>query len=245
MILVLRQLYGDAIAVLTSPVAAIRYARLEAEDLARDVVRDFRNVQALWRRMRVKAGSLTKKTITTVRGRIAAASDRAQSHAAGIISAVVARLARRLFVRVVDVVSLPHCVGLPDYETDGAAVADVYAAIPEDSNVIVRPGDVAIIPTGISVAVPFGFKLEVLPRWSLAVKLIGVANSPAAVDSDYRGEVKAIVENRSEACFMIARGDRVCQVDLVPVFRMIWNRVKQLSPADPSDGEFGSTGLRR
>lgn len=162
-----------------------------------------------------------------------------------VLTAITSFVARHLFVMVVDIVELPHCVQAPEYKTDGAAAADVYAATVESNPIVLHPGDVALIPTGICLAVPAGFKLEILPRSGLAVNLIGIANAPGTVDSDYRGEVKAIVENRSDANFTIIRGDRICQIDLVPVVRMLWHRVAELSTTERGAGGFGSTGMRR
>ena len=146
----------------------------------------------------------------------------------------------------VNVVSLPHCVSLPKYAHDdgGDAAADAYAAV--DEPVTILPGETCLIPLGFKVEVPDGFMLAVLARSGLAVKGVQCANAPGVVDSNYRGEVKAILYNSSnDKPFVINRGDRVCQVALVPVFRMNWNVVDELSETARGANGFGSTGINK
>jgi dUTP pyrophosphatase len=115
---------------------------------------------------------------------------------------------------------LPHAQDLPApaYETAGAAGMDLRAAVPADAPVTLAPGARAMIPTGLSIAVPAGFEAQVRPRSGLAARHgIGGVNSPGTIDSDYRGEVHVILINHGDAPFTVRRGDRIAQTgDLSP-----------------------------
>ncbi|MFN3230818.1 MAG: dUTP diphosphatase [Alphaproteobacteria bacterium] len=130
---------------------------------------------------------------------------------------------------------------LPDYQSDGAAGADLLAAGRED--VILKPGARALIPTGIAIDLPEGFEAQVRPRSGLALKHgVTVLNAPGTIDSDYRGEVGVILINHGDAPFTIARGDRVAQLVIAPVVQANWTGVDQLSETGRGAGGFGSTG---
>lgn len=136
---------------------------------------------------------------------------------------------------------LPHGEGLalPAYATDGAAGMDVVSA----EDVTIAPGARHAVATGLSVAIPAGYEIQVRPRSGLALKHgITVANAPGTIDSDYRGEVKAILINLGDAPFEILRGDRVAQLVLAPVTRAGWLRVDELDATERGEGGFGSTG---
>lgn len=136
---------------------------------------------------------------------------------------------------------LPHGQGLdlPAYATDGAAGMDVVSA----EDVTIAPGGRYAVATGLSVAIPAGFEIQVRPRSGLALKHgISVPNSPGTVDSDYRGEVKVILINHGAEAFDIRRGDRVAQLVLAPVTRAAWIEVEELDETERGEGGFGSTG---
>ncbi|MEM9570037.1 MAG: dUTP diphosphatase [Pseudomonadota bacterium] len=140
---------------------------------------------------------------------------------------------------------LPHFEGLdlPAYETLGAAGMDVRAAVPVDEPIMLTPGTRAMVPTGLSVAIPQGYEIQMRPRSGLAAKHgITCLNSPGTIDSDYRGELKVILINHGDEAFTIARGERIGQMLLAPVTRLVWQEVESLDETDRGSGGFGSTG---
>jgi dUTP pyrophosphatase len=141
----------------------------------------------------------------------------------------------------VPVKRLPHFEGLelPAYATAGAAGMDVLAA--EDA--VLPPGGRHAIPTGLAVAVPDGYELQVRPRSGLALKHgISLPNTPGTIDSDYRGELKIILINLGDRAFEVRRGDRIAQLVLAPVVRATWLKVDELDETHRGEGGFGSTG---
>lgn len=141
----------------------------------------------------------------------------------------------------VQIKRLPHGQGLdlPRYATDGAAGMDVLSA----EDVTVAPGARHAVATGLSVAIPAGYEIQVRPRSGLALKHgIGVPNAPGTIDSDYRGELKVILINHGGEPFAIQRGDRVAQLVLAPVTRAAWGEVESLDETARGAGGFGSTG---
>ena len=140
---------------------------------------------------------------------------------------------------------LPHFEGLdlPAYETLGAAGMDVRAAVAQDEPLVLNPGEKTMVPTGLSVAIPQGYEIQMRPRSGLAAKHgITCLNSPGTIDSDYRGELKVILINHGQEAFTIARGERIGQMLLAPVTRLVWNQVEELDDTDRGAGGFGSTG---
>jgi dUTP pyrophosphatase len=136
---------------------------------------------------------------------------------------------------------LPHGegLGLPAYATAGAAGMDVLAA----EDVTLPPGGRHAVATGLTLAVPAGFEIQVRPRSGLALKHgISVPNAPGTIDSDYRCELKVIMINLGAEPFTIARGDRVAQLVLAPVVRATWQEVTELDCTERGEGGFGSTG---
>lgn len=136
---------------------------------------------------------------------------------------------------------LPHGEGLalPAYATEGAAGMDVVSA----EDVTIAPGGRHAVATGLAVAIPHGFEIQVRPRSGLALKHgISVPNTPGTIDSDYRGEVKVILINHGAEAFDIRRGDRVAQLVLAPVTRATWLPVEELDETARGEGGFGSTG---
>ena len=141
----------------------------------------------------------------------------------------------------VPVKRLPHFEGLelPEYATEGAAGMDVLAA----EDVVLVPGARHAVATGLAVALPHGFEIQVRPRSGLALKHgISVPNAPGTIDSDYRGEVKVILINHGAESFEIRRGDRIAQLVLAPVTRATWLKVDELDETARGEGGFGSTG---
>lgn len=136
---------------------------------------------------------------------------------------------------------LPHFEGLelPAYATTGAAGMDVLAA----EDVVLQPGGRHAVATGLAMAVPDGFELQVRPRSGLALKHgISLPNTPGTIDSDYRGELKVILINLGDFPFEVRRGDRIAQLVLAPVVRATWLEVEELDETQRGEGGFGSTG---
>jgi len=136
---------------------------------------------------------------------------------------------------------LPHGedLTLPAYATDGAAGMDVVSA----EDVTIEPGARHPVATGLSMAIPHGFEIQVRPRSGLAFKHgITVPNTPGTIDSDYRGELKVLLINHGKQAFTIARGDRVAQLVLAPVIQAVWDEVDELDETTRGEGGFGSTG---
>jgi dUTP pyrophosphatase len=144
----------------------------------------------------------------------------------------------------VEIVRLPHGEGLalPAYATAGAAGMDVLAA--EDATI--APGARHAVATGLALAIPAGYEIQVRPRSGLALKHgISVPNTPGTIDSDYRGELKVILINHGAQAFAVRRGDRIAQLVLAPVVRAVWSEVAALDATERGTGGFGSTGGHR
>jgi dUTP pyrophosphatase len=145
----------------------------------------------------------------------------------------------------IQVVRLPHAEGLPlpSYATEGAAGMDLLAAVTVP--LTIAPGARALVPTGIRIALPAGYELQVRPRSGLALKHgIVLPNSPGTVDEDFRGELQVIVMNAGDAAFTIERGMRIAQAVVAPVVRAVWQEVEKLPETARGAGGFGSTGTR-
>lgn len=143
----------------------------------------------------------------------------------------------------VQVKVLPHGEGipLPKYMSDHAAGMDLYAAV--DPEVIIPPGEWKLVPTGISIALPEGYEAQVRPRSGLALKQgVSILNTPGTVDADYRGEVGVILMNHSKENLVIKRGDRIAQMIINKVERIVFEEVEELPSSDRGTGGFGSTG---
>jgi dUTP pyrophosphatase len=145
----------------------------------------------------------------------------------------------------VSVCPLPHFEGLdlPAYETIGSAGMDVRAAVSQEDPILLQAGERAMIPTGLSVAIPQGYEIQVRPRSGLAAKHgLTCLNTPGTIDSDYRGEIKVILINLGQDAFTIQRGERIAQLVLAPVTQLAWIEVDALDETDRGVGGFGSTG---
>lgn len=133
---------------------------------------------------------------------------------------------------------------LPKYETLGAAGADVRASLENKDQLIIKPGERVLVPTGLSMEIPFGYEIQVRPRSGMSFKTsLMVLNAPGTVDSDYRGEVKVIIGNLGNTDQVINHGDRVAQLVLAPVIQALYvESTEDLSTTERGAGGFGSTG---
>ena len=130
---------------------------------------------------------------------------------------------------------------LPRYETEGAAGMDLRAAV--EIPVTLNPGEIKLIPTGLSVSIPPGYEAQVRPRSGLALKFgIGLVNSPGTIDSDYRGEIGVIMVNWGSEPFTVRRGDRIAQMIISKVYQAEILQVDLLDETDRGPGGFGHSG---
>jgi len=144
-----------------------------------------------------------------------------------------------------EVLQLPNGKGLalPAYQSALAAGLDLLAAVPEDAPVVLAPGKYALVPTGLSIALPPGYEAQVRPRSGLAAKHgVTVLNAPGTVDADYRGEIGVPLINHSDVPFTVRRGERIAQMVIASVLRAELVPVTTLSPTARGSGGFGSTG---
>ena len=139
---------------------------------------------------------------------------------------------------------LPSSEGLalPVYMTPGAAGMDLHAAVADD--VVIEPGGIVLVPTGLEMAIPDGFEGQVRPRSGLAVKHgISLPNTPATIDSDYRGEIRVPLINLGREPFRVSRGMRIAQLVAAPVARVTWEEVVELPATDRGAKGFGHSGV--
>jgi len=130
---------------------------------------------------------------------------------------------------------------LPEIQTELSAGVDLLAAV--EGNIELTPGDRTIVPTGLMIALPAGFEVQIRPRSGLAIKSgITVLNSPGTIDADYRGEIGAIMINQGQETFTIKRGMRIAQMVVVPVVGIEWVETDTLPETTRGAGGFGSTG---
>jgi dUTP pyrophosphatase len=145
----------------------------------------------------------------------------------------------------IDVVQLDHAkdLPLPAYETADAAGMDVRAALSEP--ITLAPGERKAIPTGLKMAIPSGYEVQVRPRSGLAIKKgITMINAPGTVDADFRGEVHVLIVNHSDEPFVVEHGERIAQLVVAPVVQATWNVVDTLDETARGEGGFGSTGVK-
>ena len=132
-------------------------------------------------------------------------------------------------------------IELPIYKTSGSSGMDLVAYV--KSKIIIKPGKTAMVPTGIAVAIPKNYEIQIRPRSGLAAKKgISVLNTPGTIDSDYRGEIKIILINFSKKPFVVKSGDRIAQMILSPIAKGKLKEVKILPSTVRGQGGFGSTG---
>jgi dUTP pyrophosphatase len=138
-----------------------------------------------------------------------------------------------------------QALGFPAYETPGAAGADLKANLPGRADVVLQPGARALIATGLRLAIPDGFEVQIRPRSGLALKHgITLANAPGTIDSDYRGPLGVILLNTGAQNFTIVHGDRIAQMVVAPVVQAEFVSVAQLDETSRDQGGFGSTGQK-
>ncbi len=131
---------------------------------------------------------------------------------------------------------------IPERASEHAAGFDLRAAV--DQPLVLAPGERALVPTGISVAIPPGYEGQIRPRSGLAVRHgISLVNAPGTIDADYRGEVQVIAINLGSEPFTIARGDRIAQLVIAPVLAVVLEAVEELGETARGSGGFGSTGV--
>jgi len=132
-------------------------------------------------------------------------------------------------------------VQLPSYKTEGSSGMDLMAFV--ESSIKIASNNSALVPTGISVAIPKDVEIQIRPRSGLAAKSnISVLNAPGTIDSDYRGEIKVILFNHGSKEFIVNNNDRIAQMILVPVLKIDFEEVNDLPETIRGSGGFGSTG---
>ena len=132
-------------------------------------------------------------------------------------------------------------VKIPEYKTSGSSGMDLMAFV--ENSIKIAPNTLELIPTGLSIAIPEDFEIQIRPRSGLAAKSsVSVLNTPGTIDSDYRGELKIILFNHGNKDFIVNNNDRVAQMVLTPVIKMELKEVDQLPETIRGSGGFGSTG---
>ena len=130
---------------------------------------------------------------------------------------------------------------VPQYQSAGAAGADICACL--DSEMVIEPGKVSLVPTGLFIEVPYGYEAQIRPRSGLAIKHgITLLNTPGTIDSDYRGEVKVIMANFGSEPFRITHGMRIAQMVFAKVYKGEFTAVDLLNDTQRGEGGFGHTG---
>ena len=131
---------------------------------------------------------------------------------------------------------------LPSYQSDGSSGLDLRAAVNKD--LTLQPGDIRLIPTGLSVSIPKGYEAQIRPRSGLALRDgLGFVNSPGTIDADYRGEIAVIAINWGKKPLTIRRGDRIAQMVINRVSKAIVEEVDELDPTKRGKGGFGHSGI--
>jgi dUTP pyrophosphatase len=144
--------------------------------------------------------------------------------------------------KIIEVMAKEEVV-LPHYASHGAVGADVRAYLQEA--MLIEPGKMAIIPTGLCFAIPEGYEMQVRPRSGLAVKhQITVLNTPGTIDSDYRGEIQIVLINHGSDTFVVEPGMRIAQLIVAPVIKAIFVRTEELSETVRGANRFGHTGIK-
>jgi dUTP pyrophosphatase len=145
-----------------------------------------------------------------------------------------------------DVMRLPHGADLPlpSYQSEGAAGLDLLAAVAADAPMIIGPGERALVPTGLAIALPAGTEGQVRPRSGLAARHgVTVLNAPGTIDADYRGEIQVILVNLGQEPFTVMRGTRIAQLIIAPVLQVTICETANLDETTRGVGGFGSTGM--
>ena len=130
---------------------------------------------------------------------------------------------------------------LPSYQSDGSSGLDLCAAV--NNNLILQPGDIKLIPTGLSISLPEGYEAQIRPRSGLALRYgLGFVNAPGTIDADYRGEIGVIAINLGKKPLTIKRGERIAQMVIHTVSRGIIEEVNELDTTQRGEGGFGHSG---
>jgi len=130
---------------------------------------------------------------------------------------------------------------LPKYQTEGSAGADLIA----DHDLVINPGEMKMVNSGLRVKIPHGFEIQVRSRSGLAYKKqVFVLNSPGTIDCDFRGLIGVLLYNAGREEFLVNKGDRIAQAVLCPVYQAKWNLVESLDETERGSGGFGSTGTK-
>jgi dUTP pyrophosphatase len=133
-------------------------------------------------------------------------------------------------------------VNLPAYETSGSSGMDLQAYISEE--ILLKPGERKLIPTGLSFAIPENLEIQIRPRSGLAYKKgISVVNTPGTIDSDYRGEIKVLLINLGKEDFIIKKFERIAQIVVCPITKVVLSETNDLPDTIRGEGGFGSTGV--
>lgn len=141
----------------------------------------------------------------------------------------------------IEVINIAKDLPLPAYQTELSAGMDLLAAVEED--IILEPGEIRLIPTGLKIAVPDGYEAQIRPRSGLALKHgISMVNCVGTIDADYRGEVGVILINHGQKSFPIARGERIAQMVINPIVQADFTLVESLDDTERGEGGFGHTG---
>ena len=143
----------------------------------------------------------------------------------------------------IQIKKLSSTISVPKYETLASSGMDVAAHIKKD--IIINPGEKALVTTGFAIAIPRGYEIQIRPRSGLAAKKsITVLNTPGTIDADYRGEIKVILINLSDQLFVIEKGLRIAQMVICPVVQAQLQEVHELNNTNRGEGGFGSTGSK-
>ena len=133
-------------------------------------------------------------------------------------------------------------IKFPNYKTYGSSGLDLIANL--NSDLLINVGEKNLVPTGIAVAIPQGYEIQIRPRSGLASRNgITVLNTPGTIDADYRGEIKVILINHGKEAYKVTKGQRVAQMVLCPVIRAEFEEVTELPSTERGEGGFGSTGI--
>ncbi len=134
-------------------------------------------------------------------------------------------------------------LGLPQYETPGAAGADIKACLGLGEKMVIAPGERVLVPTGLSFEIEQGYEMQIRPRSGLSLKTsLLVVNSPGTIDADYRGELKILLGNFGKDNEVIEHGQRIAQAIIAPVVQASFEEVQELGKSERGSGGFGSTG---
>ena len=143
----------------------------------------------------------------------------------------------------IQIKKLSNSVSTPKYETPGSSGMDIAACI--KNSIIISPGEKVLVSTGLSIAIPRGYEVQIRPRSGLAAKKnITVLNTPGTIDADYRGEIKVILINHGKEEFVIENGIRIAQMVVCPIVQANLEEVAELSETERGSDGFGSTGTK-